>query len=104
MIICRFEAMQQLKASLLRHDLQGNLDELNVHPEHRWDQSVLPPSTHLREVTDSPWFKDKVSKVKNQNIFLSDLPDPQEQEPQHSRFLIPVEQRQDATGNDDEEW
>jgi hypothetical protein len=68
MTICRFDAMQQLKAHLLRHDLCGNLDQLNVHPDHRWNQSVRQPSTHLREVTDSPWFKGKVSEVKIQTF------------------------------------
>jgi hypothetical protein len=107
--IFRFNAIQQLQAHLLRHDLYGDLEKLNVHPEHRWDQSHLPLSSHMREVTDSPWYRDAVSATFNKQtgIFPSDLVDPDEdgsinKEP-YQTFLFPVEQYQDATGNDNKE-
>jgi hypothetical protein len=100
--IYRFDAMQQLQAHLLRQDLYGNLDKLNVNPDDRWDQSVHPCSTHLREVTDSPWFKDKVAEVNNCTLLPDDLVLPRDGS-QHIPFLFPVEQYQDATGNDNKE-
>jgi hypothetical protein len=97
-----FEAMQQLQAHLLRQDLHGNLDKLNVNPDDRWDQSVHPCSTDLREVTDSPWFKDKVAEVNNRNLLPDDLVLPRDGS-QHIPFVFPVKQHQDATGNDNKE-
>jgi hypothetical protein len=95
--------MQQLQAHLLRQDLYGNLDKfLNVNPDDRWDQSVHPCSTNLREVTDSPCFKDKVAEVNNCNLLPDDLVLPQDGS-QHIPFVFPVEQCQDATGNDNKE-
>jgi hypothetical protein len=39
----RFDALQMLQEHLLRSDLYGDVNKLNVHPEHRWDQTFLPP-------------------------------------------------------------
>jgi hypothetical protein len=100
--IYRFDAIQQLQAHLLRHDLYGDLKKLNVHPNHRWDQSFLPPSCHMREVTDSDWYKDQVAAI-NQTAtgtFFSDLDKGLTKKKQFQSFLFPVEQYQDATGND----
>jgi hypothetical protein len=100
--IYRFDAMQQLQAHLLRQDLYGDLDKLNVDPDNRWDQSSHPTSTNLREVTDSPWFKDKVADVNTPNLLPDDLC-LQQDGFQHIPFVFPVEQYQDATGNDNKE-
>ncbi len=35
--IYRFDAIQQLQAHLLQHDLYGDLNKLNVNPNHQWD-------------------------------------------------------------------
>jgi hypothetical protein len=43
--IYRFDAMQQLQAHLLRQDLYGNLDKLNVNPD---DHSGTSRSVHAR--------------------------------------------------------
>ena len=48
-IVYRFDAVEQLKQHLLREDLYGDITKLNVHPEHRWDQSYLPPTSHMAE-------------------------------------------------------
>jgi hypothetical protein len=104
--IYRFDAIQQLQAHLLRHDLYGNLEKLNVHPDHRWDQSFLPPSCHMREVTDSAWYKDEVSATIVDTIATipSDLDNGgSANKSQYQSFLFPVEQYQDATGNDNKE-
>ncbi len=51
--VYRFNAVQQLQEHLLRRDLyHGDVNKLNVHPEHRWDQWFMPPSSHMREVTN----------------------------------------------------
>ncbi len=60
--VYRFNAIQQLQQHLLRRDLYGDVNKLNVHPEHRWDQSFLPPSSHMREVTDGSWYKQVISR------------------------------------------
>jgi hypothetical protein len=103
--IYRFDAIEQMKAHLVRPDLYGNLEKLNVNPDNRWDQSDLPRSTHMREVTDSPWFKDNVAAANGTAALPSDLvdPGPGPAEPGHIPFLFPLEQYQDATGNDNKE-
>jgi hypothetical protein len=103
--IYRFDAIEQMKAHLVRPDLYGNLEKLNVNPDNRWDQSDLPRSTHMREVTDSPWFKDNVAAANGTAALPSDLvdPGPAPAEPGHIPFLFPLEQYQDATGNDNKE-
>jgi hypothetical protein len=104
--IYRFDAIQQLQAHLLRHDLYGDLEKLNVHPEHRWDQSFMPPSGHMREVTDSAWYKAEVSATMNigrTTSFPSELENGLAQTSKYQSFLFPLEQYQDATGNDNKE-
>jgi hypothetical protein len=39
------------KEHLVRRDLYGDVNKLDVNPEHQWDLSFLPPSSHMREVT-----------------------------------------------------
>jgi hypothetical protein len=104
--IYRFDAIQQLQAHLLRHDLYGDMKKLNVHPDHRWDQSFLPPSCHMREVSDSTWYKDEVAGTLNtaSTTFPTDLDNRgSTKKEQYQSFLFPLEQYQDATGNDNKE-
>ena len=103
--IYRFDAIQQMKAHLVRPDLYGNLEHLNVNPNNRWDQSVPSCSTHMREVTDSPWFKDNVAEANGHNRLPSDLEGegPGPTDIGYIPFLFPAEQYQDATGNDHKE-
>jgi hypothetical protein len=100
--IYRFDAMQQLQAHLLRHDLYGDLQKLNVNPDNRWDQSLPPRPTHMREVTDSPWFKDNVAAANRGSSLPSDL-DEETAATQHMNFLFPIDHYEDATGNDQKE-
>ena len=101
-----------MQAHLLRQDLYGNLEKVNVNSDNRWDQSVPPHSTHMREVTDSPWFKDVVARANGVPDLASDLEVPAgltsptgmpAEDPSYIRFVFPVEQYQDATGNDNKE-
>jgi hypothetical protein len=59
----RFDAVQQLQQHLLRCDLYGDLKKLNVNPDHRWDQTIPPPSSHMREVTDGSWHGEVISRI-----------------------------------------
>ena len=104
--VYRFDVIEQLKQHLIRFDLYGDLNKLNVHPDHRWDQSILPPSTHMREVTDGSWYKKAVSKyIGGQSTHLppSDLEDTLSTEDQYASFVITLEQYQDSTGTDNKE-
>jgi hypothetical protein len=101
------DAIQQLQQHLLRRDLYGDVNKLNVNPEHQWDQSFLPPSSHKREVTNGSWYKQVISRyIKGETAHPpsdlnlsagSTVEDP------HQPFLITLEQYQDSTGTDDKE-
>jgi hypothetical protein len=39
------------------------ISKLNVNPDHRWDQTIPPPSSHMREVTDGSWHGEVVSRI-----------------------------------------
>jgi hypothetical protein len=99
----RFNALQMLQEHLLRSDLYGDVNKLNVHPEHRWDQTFLPPSSHMREVTDGSWYKQVISKyIKRETVHpQSDLDSVEED--LYQPFVISLELYQDATGTDNKE-
>jgi hypothetical protein len=102
----RFDAVQQLQQHLLRCDLYGDL-KTECQPDHRWDQTIPPPSSHMREVTDGSWHVRlyRASSDGHQvcsppiltKISLND-------ELQYSSFVISVEEYQDATGTDNKEF
>jgi hypothetical protein len=100
-----FSAIQQLQQHLLRCDVYGDVKKMNVNPQHQWDQSFLPPSSHMREVTDGSWHK-QVIYIKEETVHPpsdlnlsagSTVEDP------HQPFLITLEQYQDSTGTYDKE-
>ena len=97
-IVYRFDAIEQLKQHLARKDLYGDLSKLNVHQDHRWDQTYLPPTSHMAEVTDGSWYQNAVSRYisgHNPHDFLVEDP--------YTQFLITLEQYQDSTGTDNKE-
>jgi hypothetical protein len=100
--IYRFDAVKQLQAHLLRHDLYGDLQKLNVNPENPWDQSLPSRPTHMREVTDSQWFKDNVAAANAASSLPSDL-DEGTAPSQYINFLLPIDTYEDATHNDEKE-
>jgi hypothetical protein len=58
----RFDAVQQLQQHLLDAIFMV-ISKLNVNPDHRWDQTIPPPSSHMREVTDGSWHGEVVSRI-----------------------------------------
>jgi hypothetical protein len=98
-----FNALQMLQEHLLRSDLYGDVNKLNVHPEHRWDQTFLPPSSHMREVTDGSWYKQVISKyIKRETVHQHSDLDLVEEDP-YQPFVISLELYQDATGTENKE-
>ena len=105
--VYRFNAVSQLQEHLLCRDLYGDVNKLNVHPEHRWDQSFMPPSSNMREITDGSWYKDVVSCYiqgeTGQNPSDIELTSVTTEPDPHQHFLISLEQYQDSTGTDNKE-
>jgi hypothetical protein len=103
----QFNAVQQLQEHLLRQDLYGDLNKLNVNPEHLWDQSFLSPSSHMREVTDGSWYKQAISKyIKGETAHSPsdlNLDAASIEEDPYQHFVISLEQYQDSTGTDSKE-
>jgi hypothetical protein len=101
--IFRFDVVRQLQDHLLRPDLYSTLNKLNVHQEHRWDQSFLPPFKHYREVTDGSWYRKVVDRYieRHSTTPVDDL-HPVEQEA-FLRFVITLELYTDSTGTDQKE-
>jgi hypothetical protein len=98
-----FNALQMLQEHLLQSDLYGDVNKLNVHSEHRWDQTFLPPLSHMREVTEGSWYKQVISKyIKRETVHQHSDLDSVEEDP-YQPFVIFLELYQDATGTDNKE-
>jgi hypothetical protein len=100
----RFNALQMLQEHHPRSYLYGDVNKLNVHPEHQWDQTFLPPSSHVCEVTDGSWYKQVISNkyIKRETVHPHSDLDSVEEDLYYS-FVISLELYQDATGTDNKE-
>jgi hypothetical protein len=67
----------------------------------RWDQTIPPPSSHMREVTDGSWHGEVVSHPRGHQV-CSPL-DEDLRDSFDVSFVISVEEYQDATGTDNKE-
>jgi hypothetical protein len=93
-----FNALQLLQEHLLRSNLYRNVNKLNIHPEHQWDQSFLPPSSHIRKGTDGSWYKQVISKYIKREALHPHFDLDSVEKDLYRPFIISLEQYQDSTG------
>ncbi len=103
----RFDFIKQLQFHLLNSELYADIDKLNVHPDHRWDQTKPPPNSHMREIPDGTFYKKVIGMYLVDHDSTTSPDDLEENDPNESEpfapFVIILEQYQDSTGTDKKE-